>query len=63
MTQCAICQKQIEDEDGTAKVTFNADPFWNIEKFELDICKHCSTQLIVALTSMSYAVRPKEVKE
>lgn len=63
MTQCAICQKQIEDEDGTAKVIFNADPFWDIKKFELNVCKHCSVQLIVAITSMSYAIKPKGDEE
>ena len=63
MIQCAICQKQIEDEDGTAKVIFNADPFWDIKRFELNVCKHCSAQLIVAITSMSYTIRPKKVKE
>ena len=63
MTQCAICQKQIEDEGGTAKVIFNADPFWDIKGFELNVCKHCSAQLIVAITSMSYAIRPKGGEE
>ena len=60
---CTLCQKKIEDDEGTAKIIFNADPFWNVERSEHDLCAECAKRLAVRLITMRYESLSKNGQE